>query len=191
MSILAVLGSYGYSINDAGGHREQQFSCDLHGDGLDAKPSARVYPESSHWYCFACGTQRDAIQTVREKEGMNFLAALNALEQRYHLPPLPWEDEDRVEEEERPEEGTVTSPVFSVEEVRLRVGTLLRGLTKEKTLGLERTLQLWEEHDMLSSLIEASPEGLFDRFMSLRDRVIRLSLESQGALKPGSTHGAS
>ena len=50
-SILDVLAHYGYHVRDDGGHREQQFPCDLHGTGRDNKPSARVYPESNSWYC--------------------------------------------------------------------------------------------------------------------------------------------
>lgn len=45
-----VLESYGYRV--AGNtDREQQFSCDLHGDGMDSKPSARAYPDTNQWYC--------------------------------------------------------------------------------------------------------------------------------------------
>lgn len=45
-----VLEGYGYRVQ-ANTDREQQFSCDLHGDGTDSKPSARVYPSTNQWYC--------------------------------------------------------------------------------------------------------------------------------------------
>ena len=51
--ITAVLADYGYDVRDDGGDREQQFPCNMHGDGYDVKPSARVYPESASWYCVA------------------------------------------------------------------------------------------------------------------------------------------
>jgi intein/homing endonuclease len=51
IDIVQVLADYGYKVNPGGGDREQQFSCDLHGDGSDSKPSARVYPSSNSWYC--------------------------------------------------------------------------------------------------------------------------------------------
>jgi len=53
ISILDVLVAYGYRVRNDGGGREQQFSCDLHGDGVDGTPSARVYPDSNSWYCVA------------------------------------------------------------------------------------------------------------------------------------------
>lgn len=51
VEIEDLLADYGYKIHGGGGHREQQFQCDLHGDGRDGKPSARMYPESQSWYC--------------------------------------------------------------------------------------------------------------------------------------------
>ena len=66
--IEQVLSDYGYAVHSDLGEREQQFSCDLHGDGSDNRPSARVYPETSSWYCFACSKARDAIATAQEKE---------------------------------------------------------------------------------------------------------------------------
>ena len=89
--IVDVLYEYGYHVHPDGEDREQQFSCDLHGDGADTKPSARVYPDSASFHCFACGRSRDAITLVREKEGIDFWPAVKALEARYGLDPLPWE----------------------------------------------------------------------------------------------------
>ena len=63
--IVDVLYGYGYAVHPDGEDREQQFSCDLHGDGADTKPSARVYPDGGSFHCFACGRSRDAITLVR------------------------------------------------------------------------------------------------------------------------------
>lgn len=49
--IVQLLEDFGYGVRASGGDREQQFSCNLHGDGQDNKPSARVYPDSDSWYC--------------------------------------------------------------------------------------------------------------------------------------------
>ena len=81
--ILSVLAGYGYDVH--GDTREQQFKCDLHGDGHDNAPSARVYPETNTWYCFACGKVRDSISTVMEKEGLDFNQACKGLEIKYNL----------------------------------------------------------------------------------------------------------
>jgi len=172
VSILSVLSAYGYLVNVDGGDREQQFSCDLHGDGTDSKPSARVYPADSHWYCFACATPRDAIQTVREKEGLDFRTACDVIEQRYHLPPLKWEG---------PEEDAISSgwadalkaPIATSSDCAARVSALLKSVTTEKSLTLNVLLTYWEEYDRLGTYLEKAPEGLLDEYLALRNRVVR------------------
>jgi len=144
-----VLSDYGYHVRPDGGDREQQFSCDLHGDGHDNKPSARVYPESSSAYCFACGRSRDAIQWAMEKEGLEFWDALKVLEERYRLPPLPWEDGD----------DDARAPLISSQiEVALdptttfaadsdRLSRLLDILTEERECSMAEILSAWEAFD--------------------------------------------
>ncbi len=97
--IVEVLYEYGYQVHPDGGDREQQFSCDLHGDGADTKPSARVYPDSSSFHCFACGRSRDAITLVREKENVSFWGAVKWLEAKYNLEPLPWSGPEEKEKD--------------------------------------------------------------------------------------------
>ena len=169
--LLEVLASYGYSVHVGGGDREQQFSCDLHGDGTDSKPSARAYPDTNQWYCFACSTSRDAIQTVREKEGLDFRAACDLLEQKFNLPPLPWTQEDEVNNLDL--ESVLTAPIPTASDGRARVATILHAVTKERALPMLETLRLWEEHDRLATFLEKGSEGLLDEFTNLRDRLIR------------------
>jgi DNA primase len=88
--LLHVLSDYGYEVYLDGGDHEQQFSCDLHGDGRDSKPSARLYPDNNQFFCFACGRSRDSIALVQEKEGVRFWDAVRLLEKKYGLAPLPW-----------------------------------------------------------------------------------------------------
>lgn len=153
--IARVLEDYGYRVQDV--DREQQFQCDLHGDGSDGKPSARVYPSTNQWYCFACARSRDAVATVREKEGMAFHAALDALEQRYGLPALPWEEGD--------DETTAADPVAAVldapyaDPVRTRAERVIRALTAERTEPLPRVLKLWEAFDRARVLEDQGDEG--------------------------------
>lgn len=173
--ILDVLASYGYHIH-SGVDREQQFSCDLHGDGTDSKPSARAYPNTNQWYCFACATSRDAIQTVREKEGLDFHAACSLLEKRFGLPPLPWVDEDKTEQA-----LSFEAPVATAHDAKERVTALLRATTQERSLSLGEILRLWEEHDKLATLLEKNSEGLLDEFLALRDRTARAVRASSGS----------
>jgi DNA primase len=170
--LLEVLASYGYAVHPGGGDREQQFSCDLHGDGTDSKPSARAYPDTNQWYCFACATSRDAIQTVREKEGLDFRSACDLLERKFGLPPLPWDPEED-EAGHLDLESVLSVPIPTASDAQARVATLLRAMTRERSLPLTETLRLWEEHDKLATYLEKGSEGLLDEFTGLRDRLIR------------------
>lgn len=167
--IIEVLATYGYNVH-VGGDREQQFSCDLHGDGTDSKPSARAYPNTNQWYCFACSTSRDAIQTVREKEGLDFRAACDLLERRFNLAPLPWSQDDEVRRFDL--EAYLEAPIPTASDARARVASLLKSVTSEKSLPLGELLKLWEEHDRLALFLEKNSEGLLDEFLALRDRVV-------------------
>lgn len=157
--ISQVLSDYGYAIH-SGYDGEQQFSCDLHGDGTDNKPSARVYPESASWYCFACDRTRDAIQTVREKEGLDFWGAVKALEQRYGLSRMEYEEE--AESQRPPAQGVVeevedrtsTTKATTWEDEHRRTWKFLDGLTVDKVLPLPTLLKLWEAHDKVSYLVQ-------------------------------------
>ena len=53
VTITQVLFDYGYRIHMGGEFQEQQFQCDLHGDGRDGTPSARMYPATNSWYCIS------------------------------------------------------------------------------------------------------------------------------------------
>lgn len=167
--IEQVLNWYGYDVMVGGGSREQQFRCDLHGDGSDNKPSARCYPETNQWYCWACGRSRDAIQTVREKEGLAFIAALDRLEKQFHLPTLPWEEGDNVKVTDALE-GAFTPKETTFEDEKKRVSTLLRSMYKERTLALPIVLVLTEDFDHLCCASEANPqdESILDSITEFR-----------------------
>lgn len=146
--ILGVLVDYGYAVHPDGGDREQQFSCDLHGDGSDSKPSARVYPDSASFYCFACGRTRDAITLVREKEGLDFWAAVRVLEKRYGLPPMKWVAEEREAsaQDKVSEALTVTVPVRTVFQ---RTEKFLLSMCRERAAAHWQLAALWEAHDQV------------------------------------------
>jgi len=159
IDIAEVLQSYGYPVHPGGGS-EEQFPCDLHGDGNDNKPSGRMYPDSNSWYCFACDSARDSIQTVREKEGVNFWDAVKILEKRYNLPPLPWEDED---EEQRGQSKKANiesqilealSPDKTFDQDRALLHRQLDNLTKEQDLPMVATMALWEAYDKVCYFVQ-------------------------------------
>jgi hypothetical protein len=141
--ITRLLAGYGYQVQDV--DREQQFPCDLHGDGTDGKPSARVYPANNQWYCFGCARSRDAIQTVREKEGLDFPQALDKLEKDFGLPPLPWEEGDQEAKPRDVVADILDAPY--VDPVRNRCERFLRAIMTERTEPLPRVLKMWEAFD--------------------------------------------
>lgn len=149
IDISQVLVDYGYHVHPGAEH---QFSCDLHGDGFDSKPSARVYPESASWYCWACEKSRDAIETVRAKEGIGFMEALKLLEDRYGLGTLPWTDEQREEirrkDTSNPFEETYNQ-ARTYEEERKDTFMFINDLTNDRDLGYEQLLSFWEAYDMI------------------------------------------
>lgn len=89
LPMARVLLHYGVELRYPDPHQETSYSCPLHGDGNDSRPSARLYPESQSTYCFACQRARDAVGWVREKEGLPFWAAVRRLEEIFDLEPLP------------------------------------------------------------------------------------------------------
>lgn len=156
--IVDVLYDYGYRVHPDGDDREQQFACDLHGDGSDSKPSARVYPEGGSFHCFACGRSRDAITLVREKEGVEFWQAVKMLEAKYGLAPLPWDGPDpsekagsetvrRVNEALRDQEQTVVQ-VFA------RIDRLIDSCCRERAVTPDQCAAWWEARDKVSFLYE-------------------------------------
>ena len=156
IDITQVLSDLGYPVHLGGGYREQQFPCDLHGDGHDNKPSARVYPESSSWYCFGCSKARDAIDTIQAKEGITFHEAICKLEADYNLPSLPWDD-DRPLPPSETLRGTVKAsvdPTRTLADDLRTIRSTLGWITEERLLGMDRTLTFWEAVDQVAYKVE-------------------------------------
>ena len=144
VNIVDFLSDLGYAIHSHGGHREQQFSCDLHGDGTDSKPSARVYPSSNSWYCFACSKKRDSITTLMEKKGLTFHEACDTIENKYGLPPLPFEKYD-----DGYSDLTFKEEKITFESMSNRIKNLLKTQRIEKSLSLPQFLSVWEVYNMI------------------------------------------
>lgn len=154
--IVELLEGYGYRVRASGGDREQQFPCNLHGDGRDQKPSARVYPESQSWYCFACDVTRDVIATVRANERLDFWGAIKWLEAKFHLPPMPWEGPTEKDTLESVVAGLRHDRTFDddLDRIRFRLGQL----TQERGLPLDELLAFWEAIDKVEWHVKG-PKG--------------------------------
>lgn len=142
VSIERLLSDYGYNVREI--NREQQFQCDLHGDGTDNAPSARSYPQSNSWYCFACGKTRDAISTVREREGVDFSQACSMIERKYGLPV--WDNYKPADPFEEVEDSEPTD----LETLRDKTIRRLERLISERVIELPNALRLWEAVSLLS-----------------------------------------
>jgi DNA primase len=172
-----VLEDYGYAVM-AGGEREQQFSCDLHGDGSDSKPSARYYPDSESWYCFACSRSRDAISTVMEKEGLEFSGACKAIEQKFGLPALPWKD-DGDSPKKRVGEIIPETKQRGVAELVHSAHRMLDGFTQDRTFDKDTAIKIWEAFDRVCYLHQ---EELIAEDNALKglERVIQKAMQAAG-----------
>ena len=181
--IVRVLHDYGYSVDPDGADREQQFSCDLHGDGSDGKPSARAYPGSSSFHCFACGRSRDAITLVREKEGLEFWPAIRKLESDYGLPPLPWSDdsqsEPKISTAKKLESSLLAGKTLSVDQKFARVSSLIGNAYAENQLSPSDCAALWAKYDKVGHYRREETHqtqvlsGLLDALFDQTFRIIR------------------
>ena len=142
-----LLQGYGYAVvSDP--HREQQFSCDLHGP--DHKPSARYYPESNSTYCWPCAKKRDPVEWVKEKEQVNFIRAIEILEERLQLPTLPWSDaEPDKPVDHLAEHDRISSQGESYLDIKARVQRLLEMITEDRGLACNDLLTFWEVFDRI------------------------------------------
>jgi hypothetical protein len=182
VDITQVLVDYGFQVYAGGGFgQEQQFSCNMHGDGQDSKPSARVYPDTASWYCFACDQSRDAIQTVREKEGIGFMEAMRFLEKRHNLPPMAWDDEDeRPAPEHNPFDETYNrSTVMSYDDARRLLQTFLDELARDRDLPFTMLLGFYEGLDLIDYKARKQWEEpqAAKAMSSLRDKVMTRVIE--------------
>jgi len=144
-----LLQGYGYAVVPDR-QREQQFSCDLH--GMHNKPSARLYGHNNTTYCWVCQKKRDPISYVMEKENFNFVQAVDDLERRLALAPLPWDD-DMDAAVRAPDPGDELDDIArhdaTYDMERERVRTFLDALTAEREADAKSLLSFWEVFDRI------------------------------------------
>jgi len=160
--IERLLSQYGYDVSEL--DAEQQFRCDLHGDGSDNAPSARVYPSTNSWYCFACGRARDVISTVMEKEGVEYKKACRLLEEKYGLEP--WVEYERSSPLD--EEISIQTEA-DIKEICIR---RLERVTKSRSISYQDALRLWEAVNLVSN--QENPK------QSMWDKVYQRVLKAEG-----------
>lgn len=133
------LNDLGYNVHPI--DREQQFPCDLHGDGNDGKFSARVYPDSNSWYCFACGKSRDLIETYRDKFGLSFGKACYTIEAKYGLQHIFTSKGDKREEVQ------IDTSEQDFKTTLKRATSMLK--TTQRIVPMEESLGWWEVFDCI------------------------------------------
>jgi len=154
--IAQILSDLGYPVRTDAEDREEQFPCDLHGDGHDNKPSARLYPETASWHCFACGVTRDGVDTVKAKEGVSFMEAIKILETRYNLPAVPWEegDYDSTPKPDQEIRESLKHPEKTLEDDLRIFRSVLTAETNDRTLDVVTTAAFWEGSDKIEYLVQ-------------------------------------
>jgi hypothetical protein len=155
ISMADVLQGLGYRIRTDAGDREQSFSCDLHGDGRDSRPSAIYYPSSNSAHCFACGRTRDAITWIKEKEGRSFWEVVKLLESRYNLPTLPWVDDAPRAPSDKAQD-ILEDALGGDHDPSPRINQILRAACVERESDPVVVAKLYEAYDMMQFRIEKS-----------------------------------
>lgn len=79
VTMKQVAGAYGYRINRAG-----FISCPFHGQ--DKNPSMKIYDGNRGYYCFTCHAGGDAIDFVRNHDGLKFESAVRHLAEMFNIP---------------------------------------------------------------------------------------------------------
>jgi len=163
--ITDLLAELGYAVQPV--EREQQFGCDLHGT-RDGKPSARVYPASNSWYCFACGKSRDVIGTVMDKLELDFKKSMAWLEKTYKLPTytnLEAPKADLMDDLK----ATFTQPQDdNAARVSVQIRAVLNSQRHDKALTCQQTMELWAQYDEAMAKLEAEPATATKALLALQ-----------------------
>lgn len=167
--LVRLLARLGYEVDPNGEDLEQPFRCNLHGTGQDHKPSARSYPKSPRWHCFACSRSRDIIDTYRERTGAPLDVALDRLEEMAGLPPMSFDPEE--DEEDDTPRWSDDAPVAAEDPIRA-FDRLLGTFARARALPMSTVLQAWELVDH-AAVDPDFADALRPRVGEIRDRLAR------------------
>ena len=97
--------------------------------------------------CFACDKTRDAIETVRAKEGIKFWEAIKLLETSFGLEPLPID----YGTDDKPQPvgliRAVLDPTQTFSQDADKMRAFLNRITVNRDLPLDQLLRFWEKFD--------------------------------------------
>ena len=168
-----LLYEYGYAVVPDP-YREQPFSCGLH--GADRKPSARYYPSTNSTWCWVCRKKRDPIAYVMEMEGVGFRDAVDHLERRLGLEPLPWTQDEDCPVDVRDEIDEIARNSASYEQEHDRTVHLLDGLSLDRDLDANTMLAFWEVLDRVDYGVSKESWGEskgVQALVRLREKVLK------------------
>jgi len=142
-----MLGHYSFDGIDPTHEVEQQFKCHLHGN--DQKPSARVYPSTNSFHCWACGKSRDPIALVMDAENMDLYAALQKLEDDNGFAPMPFDAEEEKGPALADQVAEAHRSTRTYEQECNRLDRMLRNQTTDQDLPMDTVLSYWEAFDRI------------------------------------------
>ena len=162
------------------GHASYQALCPFHDERT---PSLSVDPVKKLYHCFGCDAGGDAIDFVRELDGLDFVAAIEVLADRYGV-QLEVADEDPREAERRARRERLlalldrTASYYervlweSAEAVPAREYLLGRGLSEEslREFRVGYAPSAWDRVLMASRKNGFSNQELFDTGLASRNR---------------------
>jgi hypothetical protein len=145
--IIPMLGRYNFDGIDPSHDVEQQFKCHLHGH--DQKPSARVYPSTNSFHCWACGKSRDPISLVMDAENIDLFAAMLKLEEENGFDPMPFDPEEEKGPALTEQVAEAHRSVRTFEQGCDRLDRMLRNQTTDQDLPMDTVLSYWEAFDRI------------------------------------------
>ena len=137
--------------------------------------------------CFACSKSRDVVETVRAKEGLEFMPALAFIEAKYNLPQVPWEDDDRQDDTPVQKANSVkaildTTKTFADD--RVQYEAVLRALTEDRLLEMDTLLAHWEALDKVAFNLEQKTANQANARLVLAKLHERLSASMNQRYRP-------
>ena len=92
--IRTVIENYGFQISYS-----NKICCPFH---KERTPSLNIYEDNESYYCFGCGAGGDAINFVRDLDGLDYKEALKTVCEILEISEEEWLESKDVEKEDKP-----------------------------------------------------------------------------------------